>query len=172
MPVAITGSAFNRASATFFGWVRQRSQARRRRNGFAYCDSYEIERIAKDVGLTTMELSRLAQFGPNAARLLLDRMAAQNLDVETISKIDPSTMRDLQRLCSICSTKKRSQVQSCRSGVATILSEFWNDCRAARRTCKIQGRLDSNLVRSGRHLRPSARCLWSAAFLRSGFPTF
>jgi hypothetical protein len=109
MPVAITGSAFNRASATFFGWVRQRSQARRRRNGFAYCDSYEIERIAKDVGLTTMELSRLAQFGPNAARLLLDRMAAQNLDVETISKIDPSTMRDLQRLCSICSTKKRCQ---------------------------------------------------------------
>jgi hypothetical protein len=109
MPVAITGAAFNRASATFFGWVRQRSQARRRRNGFAYCDSYEIERIAKDVGLTTMELSRLAQFGPNAARLLLDRMAAQNLDVETISKIDPSTMRDLQRLCSICSTKKRCQ---------------------------------------------------------------
>jgi hypothetical protein len=107
--VAMTGSAFSRAAATFLEWVRQRSQARRRRKGFAYCDRYEIERIAKDVGLTTMELSRLAQFGPNAARLLLDRMAAQNLDVETISKSDPSTMRDLQRLCSICSTKKRCQ---------------------------------------------------------------
>ncbi len=71
------------------------------------CDNYEVARMAHEVGLTPTELSRMSKFGSDAAKLLLDRMNAMHLNPESLAKSDPSTMRDLQRLCSGCVSKKR-----------------------------------------------------------------
>jgi hypothetical protein len=51
----------------------------------------------------------MSKLKPDAAKLLLDRMAALHLDPGTLAKSDSSTMRDLQRLCSNCASKKRCQ---------------------------------------------------------------
>jgi len=79
------------------------------RQQFDGTDSYELTRIAKDVGLSPSELRQMAKLGPNAVKQLLDRMAALRLDPEVIAKTAPITMRDLQRLCSACARKKLCQ---------------------------------------------------------------
>ena len=102
--------AFGSLIAAFREWVRQRrllSQCRRR---LETCDNNEIERIAHDVGLSAGELHQLAVRGPDAAKLLFERLSALNLDADALAKSDASTMRDLQRLCSSCVSKKRCQL--------------------------------------------------------------
>ncbi len=67
----------------------------------------EVERIAKDVGVSASELRTLAMFGPEAADLLLRRMAALDLDRNEIARIEPQTFQDLQRVCVMCEHHRR-----------------------------------------------------------------
>jgi len=96
--------------AAFREWLRQRRLLRQCRQRLQACDNNEIARIAHDVGLSTGELRQLSERGPDAAKLLLERMTALHLDADTLGKGEPSTMRDLQRLCSSCASKKRCQL--------------------------------------------------------------
>jgi hypothetical protein len=52
----------------------------------------------------------MAELGPDAAQQLLDRMAVLHLDADALTKREPATMRDMQRLCSSCASKKRCQL--------------------------------------------------------------
>jgi len=67
----------------------------------------EVEHIAEDLGLSTAELYRLARSDSKDADLLLQRMAALDLDCKEVAKLEPATMHDLQRLCTLCSRRKR-----------------------------------------------------------------
>ena len=96
---------FDSMIAAFRDWVRNGKLNLR----LDECDSYEVARMARDVGLSPNELRRMSKLKPDAAKLLLDRMAALRLDPGTLTKNDPSTMRDLQRLCSNCAGKKRCE---------------------------------------------------------------
>ena len=96
---------FDSLIAGFRDWTRNRRFGLR----LDECDSYEVARMAREVGLTPRELARMAKLGPDAAKLLLDRLAAMHLDPEALSKSAQSTMRDLQRLCASCVSKKRCQ---------------------------------------------------------------
>jgi hypothetical protein len=71
------------------------------------CAEGEIERIARDNGLSVSEFRTLASLGPNAADLLERRMAALDLDPVEVSQIAPHTFRDLQKLCSFCKSHGR-----------------------------------------------------------------
>lgn len=71
------------------------------------CAEGEIERIARDNGLSVSEFRTLANLGPNAADLLERRMAALDLDPIEVSQTAPSTFRDLQKLCSLCKNHGR-----------------------------------------------------------------
>jgi hypothetical protein len=88
-------------------WIRHHGlerQLRLRLDGFV---GYEIERMARDVNLSPQELRRMLRLGPDAAKLLLDRMAALHLDPKALANSYPGIMRDLQRVCSNCASKKR-----------------------------------------------------------------
>lgn len=104
-----THPAFNSVIAAFRDWVRNRKLIRQCRQRLDACDKNEIARIARDVGLSSSDLREMEQLGPDAAKPLLDRMAVLHLDADALAKSDPSTMRDLQRLCSSCVSKKRCQ---------------------------------------------------------------
>lgn len=71
------------------------------------CGEMEIERIARDIRMTPAELRAVAKRGPEAADLLLRRMAALELDPAEVSQVGPQTFRDLQRVCSLCESKRR-----------------------------------------------------------------
>lgn len=69
----------------------------------------DVERIAKDVGVSAAELRTLAMFGPEAAELLLRRMIELDLDRNEIARIEPQTFQDLQRVCVMCDHHRRCE---------------------------------------------------------------
>jgi hypothetical protein len=107
---AKTYPAVNSIIAVFRGWVRYRKLIRQCRQRLEACDTNEIARIARDVGLSSSDLRHMAELAPDAAQQLLDRLAVLHLDADILAKREPSTMRDMQRLCSSCVSKKRCQL--------------------------------------------------------------
>lgn len=71
------------------------------------CGDREVEQIAKDIGVSPAELYQLARSDAAGAELLLQRMAALDLDCKEVARLMPETMHDLQRLCTLCATRRR-----------------------------------------------------------------
>jgi hypothetical protein len=71
------------------------------------CGEYEVERMARDLGMPVSELRKIADHGPEAADLLVRRMAVLNLDRDEIATTAPSTFQDLQRLCTLCESHRQ-----------------------------------------------------------------
>jgi len=73
----------------------------------ACCAEGEVDRIAHDIGLSTSELRELTRHGSEAADLLLQRLTALHLDASEVEHVRPETLRDLQRVCSLCESHRR-----------------------------------------------------------------
>jgi hypothetical protein len=71
------------------------------------CGQDEVERLARDIGVSASELRSLASLGPDSADLLLRRMAALDLDRNEVSQTEPRTFQDLQRVCTMCNHHRR-----------------------------------------------------------------
>ncbi len=69
------------------------------------CGEEEVERIARDLGLSASDLHRLASLGPGSADLLLTEWATLDLGLDGVSRI-ARTFQDLQRVCSLCESKE------------------------------------------------------------------
>lgn len=67
----------------------------------------EVERIAIDIGMSAAELRRLASLGPEAADLLVRRMAALDLERKEAAQTQPQIFRDLQRVCTLCENHRQ-----------------------------------------------------------------
>jgi hypothetical protein len=74
-----------------------------------YCGPAEMERIARDVGVSGADLSILAGKWPDAADLLYWRMNEIKLDRTEVTRADPQVMRDLQRVCTVCGSRRRCE---------------------------------------------------------------
>jgi len=73
-----------------------------------YTGPDEMERMARELGLTTSDLGALAAKGTvDAADLLPRRMASLHLDVAELSRAQPIVLREMQRLCTMCESKRR-----------------------------------------------------------------
>jgi hypothetical protein len=87
------------------------------------CAQDEVDRIARDVGVSAAELRTLARLGPDAADPLLRRMTALGLDEKQVFQTEPRTFQDLQRICSMCDSHKR-----CAQDLARNLTDpVWED---------------------------------------------
>jgi hypothetical protein len=71
------------------------------------CGAEEVERLAKEIGVSASEFRNLASRGPDSADLLLRRMAALGLDRDEVSRTEPRTFQDLQRVCTLCRVRRR-----------------------------------------------------------------
>ena len=88
-------------------WWRSWNGRRRAMADFDSCGPAEMERIARDVGVNGADLSTLAGKWPDAADLLYWRMNEIKLDPMEITHADAQVMRDLQRVCTVCGSKRR-----------------------------------------------------------------
>jgi hypothetical protein len=77
----------------------------RRRSELDTMDSEELERIAKDLGMSGPELKDLAARGPDAAHLLYERMQILGLTKVDVERVAQGLMRDLERTCACCGEK-------------------------------------------------------------------
>ena len=71
------------------------------------CSPDELQRLARDVGVSLEELRPLAGKWPDSANLLARRMAALQLDPSEIARSQPAVANDLRKLCSLCVSKGR-----------------------------------------------------------------
>jgi hypothetical protein len=88
-------------------WWRNWRGAGSRLTELACCGEYEVERMARDLGMPSSELRKIANRGPDAADLLLRRMAELNLDGKEVAATAPGTFQDLQRLCTLCESHRQ-----------------------------------------------------------------
>lgn len=83
----------------------QRFQKRQvRRAEIAALGTAETNRIAQDVGLTQSDLVALTAQDEDSASLMERRLADSGVD---ITSVDPILLRDMQRCCSQCDSKRR-----------------------------------------------------------------
>jgi hypothetical protein len=90
-------------------WWRSWNGSRRAMADLDNCGPAEMERIARDVGVSGADLSILAGKWPDAADLLYWRMNEIKLDRMEITHADAQVMRDLQRVCTVCGSKWRCE---------------------------------------------------------------
>lgn len=67
----------------------------------------DVERIAKDLAVSTADLRALDQTCP--VLLLPNMLKALKLDPAVIARVEPEVYRDLQRVCALCDVQKRCE---------------------------------------------------------------
>jgi len=85
------------------GWIKRRSAMVQ----LGCCDRAEVVRMAHDIGVSSEELYTLAGKWPDSTDLLLRRIDESKLDATEITKVEPQVMRDLQRVCTLCASKRK-----------------------------------------------------------------
>jgi hypothetical protein len=93
----------------FAYWWRNWKCRRRAMVDLDRCGRAEMERMARNVGVSGAGLSVLAGKWPDAGDLLYWRMNEIKLDPKEITQADPQVMRDLQRVCTVCGSKRRCE---------------------------------------------------------------
>jgi len=88
-------------------WVKKYRYVAGLRNELAYCGPEEIANTARELGLSSRDLYRIARKGPHAADLLQKMLLALGVNPQALASQDPMIMRDLQRLCIMCGQKKQ-----------------------------------------------------------------
>jgi len=90
------------------GWWRGLMASRRRIEELQRLGP-EAELIAKDVGLSPSALYAIAAKRPDAAALLQRRLDALHIERAKTASTDLAILRDLDRVCSVCGSKRRCE---------------------------------------------------------------
>ncbi len=88
-------------------WWRRWTKARSDSSELESCGPGEVEHLAQDLGISASDLRLLASYGPDENELLLGRMTALGVDPDELARYEPATLRELQRLCTMCRTRGR-----------------------------------------------------------------
>ena len=86
---------------SFAGWLRHRRELSEIRQ----LDRSEFNRIAEDLRVAPDDLEELVRHGRHAADELPQLMEQLGIDAERLSKTQPLLLRDMERVCSLCSHK-------------------------------------------------------------------
>lgn len=74
------------------------------RSDLSALDPYEVEEIAREIGVTSGELQEIDRHGERAA-LMPRRLAQEDVNPAVVQAEWPSVWRDLQRVCSVCDSQ-------------------------------------------------------------------
>jgi len=115
---------------------------RRTRNGLAELHRFRtgLELLARDVNLTLGDLRAVAAKWPDDGDPLRGRLRTLQLDPELISSAQSYGLRDLERVCTLCGSKRRCE----RDLVRNAGSADWRDyCLNVATLDALQGRATS-----------------------------
>jgi hypothetical protein len=93
--------------SAFADWWRKQRDIRQSLNSLDTLDERQMTQMASDLRLSPADLRGVVRRGRDAANLLYDRMDALHLNPVSLANEDTPVMRDLQRLCSMCTSKRR-----------------------------------------------------------------
>jgi hypothetical protein len=105
-------------------WLRHWKDAGAACDELNRCGCDEVARMAADFGLSSAELGELARQGPDAATRLPQMLTALGIDGPTVSRDEPAVMRDLERLCGLCSRKRECSNELAGDDVKATYRDF------------------------------------------------
>ena len=88
---------------TFGNWLKHRRELSEIRQ----MDRTDFDRIAGDLRISTGDLDRLVHRGPHAADELPQLLKALGIDKARLAETEPLLLRDMERVCSLCSQKRQ-----------------------------------------------------------------
>jgi hypothetical protein len=88
------------------------------------CGRGEVARIAHDLSLSPGELRSLAAKGPDSADLLYRRMDGLCVDRSSVEHGEPRAMWDMQKACSLCTSKGRCRHDFARGAEASAWQPY------------------------------------------------
>ncbi|MGB6557620.1 MAG: DUF6455 family protein [Pseudolabrys sp.] len=106
------------------GWINKYRQSSNLHDEFGHCSPEDVMQIAKDLGVPVSELRKLAAKGPEAADLMKKMLIALRVDPHVLVNTNPAVMRDLQRLCIVCSQKGRCEHELAKGTASEHYREF------------------------------------------------
>jgi uncharacterized protein YjiS (DUF1127 family) len=101
-----TANQWTAMSTGFAAWWRNMRAARASLGELDGCGK-DLAGIARDVGITPSELRNIAAKGPDAADQLDMRLEGLHLTPDALRRDEPLIMRDLERVCTQCGSKRR-----------------------------------------------------------------
>jgi hypothetical protein len=101
-----TANPWTAVSMGVAAWWRSMRAARASLGELEQCGK-DVTRIARDIGLAPSELRNIARKGPAAADQLEMRLEALHVDAAALRRDEPLIMRDLERVCTQCGSKRR-----------------------------------------------------------------
>jgi hypothetical protein len=87
---------------SFADWLKHRRDLSEIRQ----MDTVEFDRIASDLRVSPGELDTLVRRGPHAADELPQLLKALGIDAAALARTEPLVLRDMARVCALCSHKR------------------------------------------------------------------
>lgn len=89
----------------FGDWLKQRRELNELMEFAA--DPGELERVARELNVTPADLERLVRQGSQGANELPYTLTALGIDETALRRAEPALLRDMERVCSFCTHKRR-----------------------------------------------------------------
>ena len=106
------------------GWINKYRHAAGLHDEFGHCSPEDVRQIAKDLGVPASELRKLAAKAPGAADMIKKMLIALRVDPHVLVNTNLAVMRDLQRLCVVCSQKGRCEHELAKGTASEHFREF------------------------------------------------
>ena len=91
--------------------------------GFA-ADPGELERVGRELNVTPADLQMLVRQGSQGANELSYTLTALGIDEAALFRAEPALLRDMERVCSFCTHKRRCHQELAAGTAATNYVEY------------------------------------------------
>jgi hypothetical protein len=105
---------------TFGDWLKHRRELKEMRE----MDAANFNQIAGDLRISSADLEALVRRGPHAAGELPKMLRALGIDQDDLARTETLVLRDMERVCSLCSHKRRCGHELATGTAAAHYEEF------------------------------------------------
>ena len=106
----------------FGDWLKQRRELNELMQYEA--EFGELERVARDLNVTPADLERLVRQGSQSESELAYMITALGIDEAALRRAEPALLRDMERVCSFCTHKRRCHEELAAGTAATNYVEY------------------------------------------------
>jgi hypothetical protein len=106
----------------FGEWLKQRRELTELMDFAA--DPGELERVARELNVTPVDLEMLVRQGSQGANELPHTLTALGIDETALRRAEPALLRDIERVCSLCAHKRRCHQELAAGTAATNYVEY------------------------------------------------
>ena len=104
----------------FGDWLKHRRELREMRE----MDAVNFSQIAGDLRISSADLEALVRQGPHAADQLPKMLRALGIDQADLTRTEPLVLRDMERVCSLCSHKRQCSHELAAGTAAAHYDEY------------------------------------------------